>query len=493
MYKLLIVEDEAIIRDGLKDIIDWQSIGFALAGMAKNGREGLELFRKIKPDVVMTDIRMPGMGGLELAAEIKKLSPSARIVLLSGYDEFSYARQGIEIGVFGYILKLNMYEDIEKVFTALKKDLDTQNLRKKKMDSLELFRLQNAAAALMDSGASRHIPSFQRYCVLAGLWRGMLPDKLQYYTSEGFCLAVGSGGVLRILLAQNGDEAKFRETVQSVASQARCALDSTRVCIGTIEADARGALASSQNALKLLDITLANEGRLPLVADCATDMAKFLTAQSPLPFEHLMEQLNLWRFDSFLAGVIQYFDCAVQNRDLRISDARMMAQRLALAISDSVEDTGIETADFKENAVSGLEDELLITVLSDKFVKLVRPVLSRLEKVHLHQAGAAINEAVAYIDKNFSLPISIGEVAGRVHLSIPYFSSCFKRITGLNYSEYLRDKRLDKAKHLLAETDLKIYQISHTVGYGDEKHFSKMFSKYVGCSPLKFKKSAKMK
>jgi len=86
-----------------------------------------------------------------------------------------------------------------------------------------------------------------------------------------------------------------------------------------------------------------------------------------------------------------------------------------------------------------------------------------------------------------------GEVAGRVHLSIPYFSSCFKRITGQNYSEYLRDKRLEKAKQLLAETDLKIYQISHTVGYGDEKHFSKMFSKYVGCSPLKYKKNAKSK
>ena len=129
MYKLLIVEDETFIRKGLKAGIPWKDYGFRVIGEAANGREALDLVRDAPPDVVMTDIRMPVMNGLDLMQKLRESNPKVRIVILSGYDEFAYAQKGISFGASAYVLKPTKDEEIREVFCKLKNDLDIVRFR----------------------------------------------------------------------------------------------------------------------------------------------------------------------------------------------------------------------------------------------------------------------------------------------------------------------------------------------------------------------------
>ena len=126
MYKLLIVDDESSIRNGIKNYFPWTQLGFEVAGLFENGREALDYCRKLPVDVVLSDIKMPIMDGLELAKELYQLNPNIKIVLLSGYREFEYAREALKYEVKNYILKPTKYEELNEVFSKIKKELDQE-------------------------------------------------------------------------------------------------------------------------------------------------------------------------------------------------------------------------------------------------------------------------------------------------------------------------------------------------------------------------------
>lgn len=127
MYKLLIVEDEKMIRDGLVNQVPWSEYGYETVGSCSNGASALDMIRRELPDVVLTDIKMPVMSGIELMERIKNDYPKIKIVILSGYNEFEYARKGIEYGAYSYVLKPTKEKDFSEVFLRLKKELDALN------------------------------------------------------------------------------------------------------------------------------------------------------------------------------------------------------------------------------------------------------------------------------------------------------------------------------------------------------------------------------
>ncbi len=126
MYKLVIVDDEAEIRDGLCNYFPWEQLGFEVASQFENGLQALEFIRQNKVDVLLCDIKMPFMNGLELARELKLCNSEVKILLLSGYREFDYARQALEYGVKDYIVKPTKYDELIKVFSKIKMELDKE-------------------------------------------------------------------------------------------------------------------------------------------------------------------------------------------------------------------------------------------------------------------------------------------------------------------------------------------------------------------------------
>lgn len=161
--KLIIADDEAFIRQGIASL-DWKSIGIEVSGVAKNGVQVLELIREEKPDILLTDIRMPGMSGLELAREVEKLCPGIPIILLTGYDEFAYAQEAVKLGVFDYILKPSNPKEIlgcveraaQKVQQAKNAQEEIESVRRELENTKRLQDVGQMLSVTPDSGESAH-------------------------------------------------------------------------------------------------------------------------------------------------------------------------------------------------------------------------------------------------------------------------------------------------------------------------------------------------
>ena len=135
-YRVLLADDEEEIRSGISRKIEWASLGFTLVGEAENGLEALELAEALEPDVVLTDIKMPFMDGLELCRRLRQSLPGARLVVFSGFDDFEYARQAVSMGVSEYILKPINAPELSQVLTRLREQLDRQRLERRDMETL---------------------------------------------------------------------------------------------------------------------------------------------------------------------------------------------------------------------------------------------------------------------------------------------------------------------------------------------------------------------
>lgn len=146
MYRLLIAEDESIVRNGILRAIDWDRIGFEICGAAEDGLEALEMIREFQPDVLVTDIKMPGMTGLELLHALNAENRQVQAVLLTGYADFEYAKQAIEERAFGYVLKMDVIEELPRVMAKLKNELD-QRKRPDRQALMEQLRQKAASSA----------------------------------------------------------------------------------------------------------------------------------------------------------------------------------------------------------------------------------------------------------------------------------------------------------------------------------------------------------
>ncbi|NSW89639.1 MAG: response regulator [Firmicutes bacterium] len=158
MYKLLIVEDEEIIRWGLRNEIKWEEIGFEVIGEAENGKVAFDLITRLAPDAILLDIKMPLMNGIEFMSRVNSINPKIKIVILSGYDKFEYAKQSIEYGVFSYLLKPTKEDEIKEVFCKLKKELDHINssireleILRKKANTISLIKKEGISEDKQDN------------------------------------------------------------------------------------------------------------------------------------------------------------------------------------------------------------------------------------------------------------------------------------------------------------------------------------------------------
>ena len=154
-YRVLLADDEAEIRQGISRKIDWAAQGFVLAGEAENGAEALELAEQIRPDVVLTDIKMPFMDGLELCRRLRRELPAAKLVVFSGFDDFEYARQAVSMGVSEYIMKPVNARELEEVLAGLRTQLEAQRQQRRDMEAL---RRRYEGAVLRPPAGRAHPP-----------------------------------------------------------------------------------------------------------------------------------------------------------------------------------------------------------------------------------------------------------------------------------------------------------------------------------------------
>lgn len=529
MYKLLIVDDEKLVRSSISHIIDWNSLGFSEVYEAEDGEQALEIALDIKPNLILTDIKMPFMDGLELSKQLKKYLPSSYIVILSGYDEFELAQDAISLGVKDYILKpigaKTLYSKISDVCKEMNCEIEQRHyLSKMKMQlhqSLPLLRERLLHLLICTPGNNDRIIEglnsleisfdYSPYivCVVEPDLSSIKPKdyELYYfaikniiYDTIGKNYYVFSDNDNRIIIVFNThpfitpieNRSILSITLQVIQNNVNFHLNiSLTSAIGTTVNDMYNLYGSYTEALSALDckFTLGKNNIYDIY-----DL-DYMQSEFYYPFDtstYLLEAIKSGEIKKIKHTLVSITHLLKKQETLTWVNIKLIfIEIITNVLKVIVKTNGMSSNTWAEGIALYDTLEKLDTI--DEIVKNVQSFCINVsEKLTLSRNNSNYNiitKVKHYIDNNYHLEeLSLNTAAINASVSAVYLSSLFKKETGINFKNYLIKKRMDKAIELLETTQLKTYEIAHLVGFSNPHYFSISFRKYTGESPTDFRK-----
>lgn len=506
MIKVFLVEDEKIIRKSIKNNVKWEENGFEFAGEAPDGEMALPMIEKLHPDIVITDIKMPFMDGLELSDILKKKMPKIQIIILSGYGEFDYAKEAIKIGVTDYLTKPVTGEQLLEALNKVKQKLD-----KKKRQEEDIKKLQKNIKTQMKN---------MRYQFFGNLIRGKISvSKLMEQGNElGIDLMAPAYNFMLFKIFsknENDTEAVYDlrtkedaivEEVIQVAKDYVAALTKRMkkekelqwfAGIGHAVERLHNLSESYDSASKAFAYQYQSSGNEAVFFD-KLDNEKIERAEdlqqvdfTKVNSESLEEFLRNGKEEAVHLFVEEYTKTLGKSNMDSFMFCQYMLINIQVGVMKFVEKMGVEKAnidrtfkDYKQQIAAVSTGEKAAEYIEELIIQAIRMRNERLGKKH----SSLITEAKEFIVKNYQEEtLSLSDVADQVGLSSSHFSTTFKQETGKSFVEFLTSVRMDKAKEMLCFTDMKASQISYEVGYKDPHYFSYLFKKTQGCTPSEYR------
>lgn len=397
-YRVVLADDEPEVLRSIQRTLDWEKYGFSVVGAFLNGLDVLEFLENHDVDIVFTDIRMPFMDGIELMHKIKEKYPYIKLVIISGYDDFQYAKEALIHGVLDYILKPINAREMSEVLQKVKDKMDTELEEKQSIQKLRKLYLENQPIIR---------ENFLNRLVLGNIKEKALQEEKKT-------------GLIRM------GEYKYWATALAQIYQ--------------IEQKDHGETMDSQ----LASIYIRNLIR---------KMKEYL----------IKADMSSNSYQAYSMSVINALLVFARQQDLEIEEVfDGIPNYLEIMQKYASADTFMEWLEeqcIRLNANQGRERE--------------------------NKAKGIIEEAKQKIQEEFGDPdIGLEKIAAEVGLTQTYFSSLFKKETGMSFVEYLTDTRMKEAMRLLKETNEKIYVVAQKVGYLESGYFSHVFKKKYGMSPI---------
>ena len=488
MLNIMVVDDEAPIRDWLVYCIQKCPAATQIT-TAVNGEEAYRLILETKPNVVFTDIRMPGMDGLELMRRVRELLPFTVFLILTNYAEFSYAKQAISLGAREYILKSEMRSsDIQRIVSEIADS--TVKIRSEKVHDV----FQDGVVDLYEMYRSYEQPG-----AVAAFWQQQgMADGLPYLA---FC-------------TPNDNSMELRRQIVSLAAASRADFTAAAMVqehfylilqCGEAGALKRHALAleSALGECSLsagLSGVCTDAGRLVQVLEEAAiaQDACFFTGGGVVPYDAIQalpaldrEQILARRQEVLrLLSHRQLDDAGQAIRDWFSAFRAVPAGDVRWAV-DTVNRMVISMEDwfyqFVKPPADGWTPPRTLSACRKRCADMLELVLEELSSRH----SRPIQTALRYIHKHYAQPISMAEVAGQLYRSPEHFSRQFKEEVGETFSSYLTRYRLEQAQELLQSTDLPVAQVAVLTGYATPGYFSRLYKKYKGLSPEEERRGSK--
>lgn len=536
MIKVFLVEDEIIMREGIKKNIDWEKEGFEFAGEASDGELAYAQIQKIKPDILITDIKMPFMDGLELSRLVKQELPDVKIIILSGYDEFEYAQEGIDIGITKYLLKpvagAKLLEEVKKVGQEILKEREFQqsfeqvsikNIQLVNQDFFSrLVQEKHTISELLQEGHSIGIDlAAKRYNILLfQIFSGEDAQAQSYCEQQNLAaseierFAGEAPGILMIglgiegwafIIKETGDEpiddrlqkfteelcrimAQYREleyfggvgnTVERVSELSKCYEQANRAFAYRYLEKRNRILYSSE-----LPEGFGSENDLELGSLEAKKLDKKITErflktglkrEVPGFVDHYFRELGTQAVQSFLF------------RQYVIMDMYFAAQALLEEIGYGADALVDRCGDFQkmESVFKSVESG------KDYLKQVLETAIDMRDAVSRKKYHSMLEDARNFIEQHYDDEnISLNSVAAYVNMSPNHFSSIFSQEMSQTFIEYLTHVRMEKAKELLRTSSMKTAEIALAVGYKDPHYFSNLFKKTQECTPKEFRSQA---
>lgn len=533
-YTVILVDDEEEVRQAIIRKLDWESIGFEVIGYADNGEDALEITERLRPDVIMTDIKMPFMDGLTLAKKIKQISKDIKIIIFSGFDEFEYAKEAIKLEVEEYILKPINSSELKSVFIRIKEKLDHEigtkrdidQLRKYYLDSLPIMREQlmigllegrlsnNRAIEMMKAyGVDLKSPYYMVGIIhtdntlamgrndenvlppaeLATMSLKQIVDEtLESSCRFKSCIYLESVVVIALFNHENQSNDFIHLMDQICKSAFRFLESNTSAGIGFLCNDVMSLGHSYQGARGAIEYRVLFEPNQAIYIQDIESQVNYQSNWDGQYTENILREIKLGEatdLDRVIDELIHYIKkSAISIQLYQISLIEMITEIFKLGRAYQLDMNQVFGTDFNINSKIYQLDSL--ESLRQWLQDICRKTRNGIRRERIDTAKLLVDKAIKFIDGNYyDSELSVDVLCQHLNVSATYFSTLFKRETGITFINYLTNVRMEKALQMLNTTEEKTYNIAEKVGYTEPNYFSYVFKKHYGISPSNYRKN----
>ncbi|MGN1203456.1 MAG: response regulator [Lachnospiraceae bacterium] len=511
MYKVLIVDDEALIRDGLKQIIEWESLGFTICGEASNGEDAeAEIMTKL-PDLILMDIRMPRKMGLEVVASVRQKDFKGKFIILSGYSDFKYAQEAIRYGVEYYLTKPIDEDELLTCVNTIKESLDNEN---RSQDTYDLLKKKARNVILHDLVTTGIETSGDQIADL-----DLSADVYQVVIYENFNTQPGStfynfADLLKVSNKQEHTFYHFEEDAKDVVllkgtyalnrfrdflrhyedvnpPQKGSPMDSLFISYGRpVEALSEVPLSYKEAAFLISRRFFCMQGQHTLGFE---DLPKFTSTSHLQPemlqsyADYLVGYLQTFNRKNVVATLTQLEDYLYNVED-SISDVKLFLTDLYLCIKEKINliyHTLTIPFPTNSNVIDYIEKKPYLYEIIQFFSEQFEMIMNATGNPSRNNV---LDDILYYIDHNYYNNIKLESIAPLFGYNSAYLGKIFNKTVGESFNSYVDHVRIEHSKEMLLSNNLKVYEVAERVGYRNVDYFHKKFRKYVGESPAEFRK-----
>lgn len=508
MKKIIIVDDEKMIRIGIKNAIYWEGLGISEVLLAAGPREALEMIKQNKPEIMICDINMPEMTGLQLIEKVRTIVPKIKIVMLTGYDKFEYARDSLKLHVDDFFLKPVDEEELTNVLNHLVEKLEEEEkkeIQKEIHDLLNPYQMEkfmrNLVSGKLDKSLIKEfcqkskIPMQQRLkaIIIVPPLKKREPDELVLveYEIKDICMgfvksqegeAVFSDAYRNIvlILKKNSVPGEFSIRLRQISSVLEMEFGAPPQLFQGETVQGFAELAISYNGAQMIK----KENQSLVLNEKYSEKEKSQYQKWEEYFFALKKEL-VKNLDDFTAVLAAYFHFVDEAKAYNLSSetvARYCFDLVSAVYYRQFENYGDKNTNNLETFLASIQhgEKEDIFLLTRNFIERI------LDNDEIN-SSTLVSQAKAYIHEHLTEDVSVANIAANLYVTPNYFSRLFKSVVGIGCNDYIVRKRIQKAENLLANTNMKTGKIAAAVGYNDANYFSLAFKKQIGFSPTQYR------
>lgn len=505
MISIVIADDEPNIVHGLVKLIEGQNLGVTIVGLAYDGLEALSIVRKEQPDILISDISMPKLNGIKLIKEMKKEKIKTKVIFLSGYQEFEYARSALQYGAVDYLLKPINQKQLKQNILNIIADKRFKNITEdEKMDLIETFN-----SDVMDINIRRHVGGKNyKYIVINLSYSEKGIDKTGEKDILNFSITNAIEQLLDpfenkwitnkkndiFVLIEHSDKDKLNDILNNLPYEIiedikqKTGINLT-ISIGKMVDGIKNISESYDSAIDMMTKRFFYDKGVVIYYEDNT-VSKYNTQDLFDAQENIALSLlsyNKGKVCKSLENFISVLkDVSNMSKDLAISYCMATVVQVKNKLKEA--DYDINYAEIGEKINTQVLHEhinysSLQYWIKSYFLKIYQAVLNYIQD----KDNDIIHQVKVYIDEHYGENINLKDIANIVHMNANYFSGYFKKHTGINFKDYLTCIRMKEAEKLLLTSDYKVYEIAECVGLTDYRHFSHIFKERHKCNPKDYK------
>lgn len=497
MCKVLIVDDEMLIRQGIINYIEWEQEGFYIVGEASNGKEAMQMIEEFAPHIVITDIVMPIMDGIDLVREAKKAFPDIEIIVLSSFENFDYVRATFQNGVADYILKpkLNGVELLRSLNQVVARIPDLQrsaSVEKPPRSAAEVIESMIAGYDVsLDKGILSKEFTNSRFVLVGVCGKNLDPYRLRAVFTQSILeelpiVPAGSTDTGTMLLLNfNTDQlASIKRTIVQQVAQSTDAKWIMHKPFDSIEGIKE---AHDESRSKMKKYLFYLPDRTLFVYD---ELPEENSKKANFDLNHFIEMFKDRLFEASFTYLENHVDYLAGRYTNDSFEFKSFLGNIVFNIIVMMDTMALETKELEQKKYSyfsNINEAAHVQEALGQFNEFLEEVRSNLQSKGGDQADN-LEKILAYIEQHYTQPLRLSEIASHFHFNASYLSSYFSTHHKEGFSEYLNRVRIKKSMELLENSTVSISNISGMVGYSEHSYFCKVFKRITGTSPGNYRK-----